>query len=103
MANNGELYILAIVFLRRTQCNKDQLYLFDIANRPSHGRIGEQVRSDSENWLKLWHMYNASSPLWLTAYVSNKFYFIWSCDILCKKHIDRVFDVVRETSINLGF
>ena len=32
------------------QCNKDQLYLFDIAN--SHGRIGEQVRSDSENSVK---------------------------------------------------
>ena len=27
MADNGELYILPIVFLRHTQCNKDQLYL----------------------------------------------------------------------------
>ena len=31
-------YMLAIAFLRRTRCNKDQLYLFDIGNR---GRIGE--------------------------------------------------------------
>ena len=32
-----------------TRCN-DQMYLFDIAN--SHGRIGEQVRSNTVNWLK---------------------------------------------------
>ena len=38
-----------IVVLWRTRCNKDILYLFDIAN--SHGRIGEQVRGDLENGL----------------------------------------------------
>ena len=47
------LDILAIVFLGRTWCNKDQLYLFKITN--SHGHIGEQVRGDIEDWLKFWH------------------------------------------------
>ena len=42
--------ILAIAFLVPTRCNKDQLYLFEIAN--SHGHIGEQVRGDIEDWLK---------------------------------------------------
>ena len=38
--NNGDLDIFAIAFLRCTQCKKDQLYLFDIANS-----LGEQVTS----------------------------------------------------------
>ena len=48
--NAGELYILAISFLGHTRCNKDLLYLFDIAN--NHGRIAEQVRGDIKDWLK---------------------------------------------------
>ena len=43
-----------IVFLWRTRCNKDLLYLFDIGN--SHGRTGEQVRGDIENGLKFLHI-----------------------------------------------
>ena len=43
-----------IVVLCRTRCNKDLLYLFDIAN--SHGRIEEQVRGDIENGLKFLHI-----------------------------------------------
>ena len=39
--NNGKLDILAIAFLRCARCNKDQLYLLEIAN--SHGPIGEQL------------------------------------------------------------
>ena len=44
-----------IVVLWRTQCNKDLLYLFDIAN--CHGRIGEQVSGDIENGPKFLHNY----------------------------------------------
>ena len=48
---DGKLDILAIAFLGHSQCNKDQLYLFEIAN--SHGYIGEHVRGDIKDWLKL--------------------------------------------------
>ena len=47
---DGELNILPIAFLRHTRCNKDQLYLFEIAN--SHGCIGEQVRGDMGHFHK---------------------------------------------------
>ena len=40
-------------YLGRTQCNKIQLYLFELPN--SHGQIGEQVRDDIEDWLNLLH------------------------------------------------
>ena len=52
MANNGDSFasrLSLIVVLWCTRCNKDLLYIFDIAN--SHGRIGEQVRGDIENGL----------------------------------------------------
>ena len=53
MAIARALRLSLIVFLWRTRCNKDLLYLFDIAN--SHGRTGEQVRGDIENGLKFLH------------------------------------------------
>ena len=46
--------IFESAFLGLPQFNKDQLYLFHVAN--NHGRIGEHVRRDIENWLKFWHI-----------------------------------------------